>query len=81
MSSVGFRILLGQLLSIPRSWIRTAMATWGLNSPEASSKLACKLRGCPQTVGCKAKGLLFRGEGSEGTRTSSPKSPALLGQA
>lgn len=58
-----------------------ATATWGLNSPKASSKLAWKLPWCPQTVGCKAEGLLLRGEGSEGPVTSSPKSPALLGQA
>lgn len=58
-----------------------ASATWGLNSPKASSKLAWKLPWCPQTVGCKVEGLLSTGEGSEGTGTSSPKSPALLEQA
>lgn len=71
MGSVGFSILLGQLLS-PDLGLGMASATWGLNFPQASSK---NLPWCPQTVGCKAEGLLLRGEGSEGTNPSSPKVP------
>lgn len=71
MGSVGFSILLGQLLS-PDLGLGMASATWGLNFPQASSK---NLPWCPQTVGCKAEGLLLRGEGSEGTSPSSPKVP------
>lgn len=70
MSSVGFSILLGQLLS-PDLGLGMASATWGLNSPQASSK---NLPWCPQTVGCKAEGLLLRVEGSEGTSPLLPQS-------